>query len=89
VVSNNAELAGLRVASTANVVGGSGKDVLTVLKNGSATTLTCTIAAAAKTCSDITHSVGVVPGDVLTFSFVTATSDTAANVAASVSLFGN
>ena len=75
---------GLNVASSANVVGGTSVDVLTIYKNGSATALTCTIAAASKTCSDTTHSVAVKPGDQITYQFVTATSDTAANVGASV-----
>lgn len=77
-------ITGLKVYSSANVVGGSSKDVLTVYKNGSATTITCTIAASAATCSDSTHSVAVAAGDVIAFKFVTATSDTAANVSASV-----
>ena len=77
-------LYGLQVASSANVTGGSNVDVLTVYKNGSATALTCTIGAGVKTCKDLTHSVAVVPGDQITYQFVTATSDTAANVGASV-----
>lgn len=74
----------LRLFSSAVVVGGTGKDVLTVMKNGSATTLTCTVTAAAATCSDTTHSVAVAAGDVITFRFVSATSDTAANVSVGV-----
>jgi hypothetical protein len=80
-------IANLRVYSSANVVGGSSLDVLTVYKNGSATALTCTIAASAATCSDVTHSVSVAAGDVLTFQFVTATSDTAANVSVAIEKF--
>lgn len=75
---------GLQVFSSANVVGGTGKDVATLYKNGSATAITCTIAASAKTCSDTTHSVSVAPGDQIAFQFVTATSDTAANITMSV-----
>lgn len=82
VVNSAGTLANLRVYSSAAVTGGTNKDVLTVLKNGSATTLTCTIAASGTTCSDLTHSVAVAAGDVITFSFVSATSDTAANIAA-------
>jgi hypothetical protein len=75
---------GLSIASSANVTGGSSVDVATVFKNGSSTAITCTIAAAAKTCSDTTHSVAVAPGDQITFQFVTATSDTAANITMSI-----
>jgi hypothetical protein len=87
-VATAGELANLRVFSSAVAVGGTNKDVLTVFKNGSASAITCTIAAAAAICSDSTHGVAVVPGDVITFQFVTATSDTAANVSASVGLYG-
>lgn len=75
---------GLTVFSSANVVGGSSVDVMTVYKNGAATALTCTIAAGTKTCSDTTHSVSVAPGDQIAYQFVAATSDTAANLGASV-----
>jgi hypothetical protein len=87
-VATNGELANLRVTSSAAVTGGSAKDVLTVMKNGSATAITCTIAAAGTSCSDATNGVTVAPGDVITFRFVTATSDTAANISASVGLYG-
>lgn len=87
IVSTIGTLTNLQVYSSAAVTGGTGKDVLTVYKNGSATAVTCTIAAAGTTCSDTTHSVNVVPGDVLTFQFVSASSDTAANVAASVGIY--
>lgn len=87
IVSRGGTLADLRVFSSANVVGGTGKDVLTVQKNGTDTTITCTIAASAATCSDTTHAVAVAAGDVITFKFVTATSDTAANVAAAVGVY--
>jgi hypothetical protein len=80
-------LANLYVVSSANFTGGTGKDVATVFKNGSATTLTCTAAGATTTCSDVAHSVSVVPGDVLAVQFISATSDTAANVSASFSIF--
>lgn len=86
IVNSPGTLANLYSVAGTNVSGGTNKDVLTVYKNGSATTLTCTYATggAATTCSDTSHSVAVVPGDVITFQFVTATSDTGANVAASV-----
>lgn len=79
-------LANLYVVSSANFLG-TGGTATTVYKNGSATAITCSAAAAATTCSDTTHEVAVVPGDVITFQNVSATSDTAANVAAAVSLY--
>lgn len=88
VISTAGELANLRVFSSAAVTGGASKDVLTVFKNGSSTAITCTIAAAGTSCSDTTNGVAVVVGDTITFQFVTATSDTAANVAASIGLYG-
>lgn len=87
VVDSAGTLASLYVASSAGVVGGSNLDVLTVLKNGAATALTCTIAASGTACSDLTHSVSVAAGDVLTFKFVSAGSDTAANIAAVVTKY--
>lgn len=88
VVTTNGELANLRVLSSAAVVGGTSKDVMTVYKNGAATALTCTIAASGTTCSDSTNGVAVVAGDYIQFQFVGATSDTAANLSASVGLYG-
>lgn len=88
LVATPGELANLRVISSAVAVGGTNKDVLTVFKNGVATALTCTIAAAGTTCSDTTNGVAVAAGDYIQFQFVTATSDTAANVSASVGLYG-
>lgn len=82
------EVANLRVLSSAAVTGGASKDVLTVFKNGVATALTCTMAAAATTCSDTTNGFSVVAGDYIQFQFVAATSDTAANISASVGLYG-
>jgi len=89
LVTTPGVLANLYVVAGTNVTGGTNKDVLTVYKNGSATTITCTFATggAATTCSDTSHSVATVPGDVITFQFVTATSDTGANIGASVGLY--
>lgn len=84
VITSAGTVANLRVYSSAVAVGGTNKDVLTVMKNGSDTTLTCTIAAAAATCSDTTHKVAVAAGDVLTFKFVTASSDTAADISVGI-----
>jgi hypothetical protein len=83
------ELANLQVSSSANVVGGTSKDVLTVYVNGTATAITCTMAASTKVCSDNTHGVAVAAGALVTFQWVTATSDTAANLSASVGIYSN
>lgn len=83
VVTKIGVLANLTATSSANFLG-TGGSVLTVVKNGVATTIVCAPTAGAKTCSDTTHSVNVVPGDVISFSFLSATSDTAANVVATV-----
>jgi hypothetical protein len=88
VVATDGELANLQVYSSAAVVGGTGKDVLTVYVNGSATAITCTIAASGTTCTDSTHGVHVAAGAYVQFQFVTATSDTAANISASLGLYG-
>jgi hypothetical protein len=80
VVDTGGTLASLYVSSSAAVVGGTNKDVVTVLKNGVATALTCTIAASGTACNDLTHSVSVAAGDLLTFKIVAATSDTAADL---------
>lgn len=92
VVQNPGTLANLQVYSSAAVVGGSSVDVLTVYKNGSATSITCTIAASGTSCTDgigtVTgHSVAVIPGDAISFKFVTAGSDTAANISVALGLY--
>jgi hypothetical protein len=89
IVSNYGTLANLEVQAGTAVTGGSAKDVLTVMQNGVATTVTCTFATggAATTCSDLAHSVAVSPGDVIQFRFVTATSDGGANIRASVGIY--
>ena len=92
VVQQYGTLANLQVYSSAGVTGGTGKDVLDVLKNGSDSGIKCTMAASATSCVDgigtVTgHSVAVAPGDVITFQFVTATSDGAANISASLGLY--
>lgn len=89
VVSSSGTLANLYVVAGTAVTGGASADVLTVLKNGSATTLTCTFATggAATTCSDTAHSVSVSAGDQITFQFVTATSDAGQNLSVKVGLY--
>lgn len=82
-------LANLYVVAGAAVSGGSTKDVMTVQINGTDTAVTCTFATggAATTCSDTTHSVAVKPGDLITFKFVTATSDTGTDISVRVGLY--
>lgn len=86
VVTSYGNIANLRVFSSAAATG-TGGTATTVYKNGSSTAITCSFAASATTCSDLVHSVQVAPGDVITFLNVSATSDGAANVAASVGLY--
>lgn len=86
-VTTPGEIANLRVFSSASESAAAG-DVLTVFKNGSATTLTCTILQNTTTCSDSTHSSAVVAGDVLTFQVVAATSAAGANISAAVGVYG-
>jgi hypothetical protein len=88
-VATDGELANLHVNSSAAVVGGTGKDVLTVYKNGAATSITCTIAASGTSCADTADGVATKVGDYIQFQFVSATSDTAANISASLGLFSN
>ncbi len=75
----------LQATATAGGVG-SGSGVLTVKKNGSATTLTCTFGTGT-TCSDTTHTVSFVAGDVITASFTTASGETLAGVVATIEAF--
>jgi hypothetical protein len=90
VVPQFGTIANLRVSLSAAGAGGTSKDVLTVYKNGSSTALTVTTGTtacatgAAAACIDQAHSFPVAPGDVLTFQWVSATSDTAANVGVAV-----
>lgn len=57
--------------------------VVTVLKNGGATTITCTIGTGTG-CSDGTHTVAVVAGDLISIQFTTQVADTLAGVKAVV-----
>jgi hypothetical protein len=86
LVDRAGTLANLRVWGSAVVVGG-GSDPVTVYVNGVASIITCTVAAAAATCSDLTRSVAVVPGDRITVLVDATASDTFANVTASVGLY--
>lgn len=86
VVTHYGTLYGLTGTSSANFLG-TGGSVLTVLVNAVATAIVCAPTAATKTCSDFGHSVAVKPGDLVTFSFLSSTSDTAANLVASVGIY--
>ena len=68
-------------AGTGGNAAGSG--VVTVLKNGSTTTLTCTIGTGTA-CNDGTHTVSVVAGDLVSIQFTTQSTETLANVKALV-----
>jgi hypothetical protein len=57
--------------------------VVTVLKNGGATTITCTIGVGTR-CVDGVHSVALVVGDRIDFQFTTQAADTLAGVKAFV-----
>ena len=87
VVTTAGEIANLRVRSSASETAAAG-DKVTVYKNGSATTLLCTIPQTAPlTCSDLTHSFAVAVGDYIQFQNVSATSGASANVSATVGLY--
>jgi hypothetical protein len=73
----------LYVTSTAGGVNGS-SGVVTVLKNGGATTITCTLGTGTS-CSDATHSVALAIGDLISIQFTTQAADTLAGVKAIVS----
>jgi hypothetical protein len=66
-------------AGTAGRLAASG--VVTLVKNGSATALTCTIGTAT-TCNDTTHTVAIAKGDSVKFQVTTQSSETLANVEA-------
>jgi hypothetical protein len=62
---------------------GVGSGVVTVLKNGSTTTITCTIGTGTF-CTDGTHTVTAVAGDLISIQYTAAASDTLANIKAAV-----
>jgi len=86
VITTPGVLANMYVNAGTAVTGGSAVDVVTMYKNGTATALTCTFATggAATQCSDLSHSVTVFVGDVITWKIVTATSDAGANLSVRV-----
>jgi hypothetical protein len=58
-------------------------DACTVVVNGSASIITCSLAAVTS-CSDVAHTVAVNPGDIYAIEIVTHGADTLANVKAQV-----
>lgn len=68
-------------AGTGGSVAGSG--VFTVLKNGSTTTITCTVGTATS-CVDVTHYVAYAVGDLISIQYTSQAADTLANIKASV-----
>jgi hypothetical protein len=86
-VATNGELANLTVQGSAVAANA---NVITVYKNGVATAITCTVAIAAKTCTDTTHGVATVIGDYIQFldTVGNTTTETFANPSATVGLYG-
>jgi len=68
-------------AGTGGVNASSG--VVTVLKNGSTTTMTCTLGTGTS-CTDITHTQAYAAGDLISIQFTTQAAETLANVKAVV-----
>lgn len=75
----------LQANATAGGVGAS-SGVVTVLKNGSPTSITCTLGTGTF-CSDGTHTVSFAIGDLISLQFTTQGTETLAGVAASVSAY--
>jgi hypothetical protein len=82
VVSGSRTLQNLLVTSTAAGVNAS-SGVVTVLKNGGATAITCTIGVGTS-CVDGTHTVAVADGDLISIQFTTQAAETLAGVKAIV-----
>jgi len=82
VMQTSGTLNMLIATATAGGVNGS-SGVVTVLKNGAGTTLTCTLGTSTF-CADGTHSVAYVAGDLISIQFTTQGADTLAGVKASI-----
>lgn len=78
-------LKGLTMTAT-HVGVSSSSGVVTVLKNGSSTTLTCTFGTAAA-CADATHTVAFVAGDVITVSVTTQATEVLAGLVGTIEAF--
>lgn len=81
-ISGAATALSLTVSATAGGVNAS-SGVVTVLKNGGATTITCTIGTGTS-CVDTTHSVAFADGDLISIQFTTQAADTLAGVKAQI-----
>lgn len=82
VMQNTGTIINLLVTSTAAGVNAS-SGVVTVIKNGSTQTLTCTIGTGTS-CSDATHQISYIPGDLISIQFTTQAADTLAGVKATI-----
>lgn len=82
VMKGTGTLFSLAVTATAAGTNAS-SGVVTVLKNGSTTTITCTIGTGTS-CQDFTHTVSYVAGDLISMQFTTQTADTLAGIKANV-----
>ena len=85
VVGNIGTVANLYVYSSAGAAAAG--STITVMKNGSDTAMTCAFTSAAVACSDVLHQFSVVPGDVIAVKYVSATSESAANVSATMTIY--
>lgn len=75
VVAKSGTITNLYVAADGNTFT-SATAALTLMKNGIATALTCTLAAAGLTCNDTSNSVSVTAGDTVSLRIVTTNSGT-------------
>jgi hypothetical protein len=71
------------IVTASNAGASASSGVVTVLKNGSTTTITCTIGTGTA-CQDGTHTVSYVAGDLISLEFTTQGTETLAGVKASV-----
>lgn len=72
VVAGNMSLRNLSISAAAAPGGGTGAIAYTVIVNGSASLLTCTMTDPATTCTDSTNTINLVRGDTVTLQATTA-----------------
>ena len=82
VMTTSGTLQGVIATATAAGTNAS-SGVVTVLKNGAATSITCTIGTGTS-CADFAHATAYVVGDVISVQFTTQAADTLAGVKASI-----
>ena len=82
-MNHSGTISALQVTTTAAGVNAS-SGVFTVLKNGVATTVTCTVGTGTN-CADGTHTASFVSGDLISIQFTTQTAETLAGIKAIVS----